>query len=287
MRYAITDLLPAADKANVCIPAFDIADGQREFLLGVLDACQKARCPALLLAWSGPHTLPVLEATIDFVNYHAERATVPVVLHLDHGPDEVVVAKALELGMRSVMYDGSALPLEENIRRTKALTELAHSHGAFLEGEIGRIGAELADGLGAHALTDPQEAAEFVRATGIDMLAPAVGNVHGFYKATPKLHFDLIAKIRQAVSVPLSLHGGTGIPCSDVCQAAKMGFRKINVATALHHAFSLSLRAASEPGMVGTEKPRGWQQVLAGGRAAVAAAAMEYIDGLGVGGLVP
>jgi ketose-bisphosphate aldolase len=283
LECTLTDLLPLAERRNVCLPAFDIAVGQREFLRGVLGACEQLRCPALLLAWAMPTTLVDLEACVEVVRFHAARASVPVVLHLDHGKDESVLAKALDLGFHSVMFDGSTLPLEENIRRTKAMADLAHAHGATIEGEVGRIGIEMTDGVGAHALTDPEEAARFVAATGIDMFAPAVGNSHGFYKAPPKLRLDLIERIAARVGVPLSLHGGTGIPLDDVRKAAALGMRKMNVATDLHKSFADGLRAACADG---AQAKFSWRKALESAGAAVCDTASRYIRGLGAEGLL-
>jgi len=277
------ELLALLESRRVCLPAFDIGTGQTDFLMGVLSACQAARCPALLLVWPAPEPYLDLAACVDLVRSVGRRASVPVLLHLDHAKDEAALARALELGFDGVMFDGSALPLEENIRRTKAAAELAHAHGAVIEGELGRIGAELGDGYGAGGLTDPDEAGAFVRQTGVDILAPAVGNAHGFYRKPPELQFGLIERLAAAAGVPLSLHGGTGIPAADVRRAATLGFRKMNLATFLHKRFADAL--AAEAGPLG-EKCFHWFRALGAARAAVAKQAAECIAELNAGGLV-
>ena len=269
------DWLAALDGPGLCLPAFDIAAGQSEFLLGVLGACEATRCPALLLVHAAREPYVGLAACAGVIRSRAARCSVPVMLHLDHGHDENIVTEALEAGFDGVMFDGSACPLEENIRRTRAMADLAHAHGALIEGELGLI-----DG-GTPA--DPQDAARFVRETKVDVLAPAVGNVHGFYKEPPKLRFDVIEQIAAATGVPLSLHGGTGIPLPDVCRAGRLGMRKMNIATALHQGFSDALRRSA------TDVPEGpsyWGKALAAGRGAVQDLASQYIRELHCEGLV-
>ena len=271
----LKEVIRLAEGERLCLPAFDVAGGQGDFLLGVLGACEAARCPAVLLVYAPAEPYVSLKACADVVASCAERSSVPVILHLDHGRDENVVADALEAGFDGVMFDGSAWPLEENIRRTKAMAELAHARGAAIEGELGRIdGGEL---------TDPADAAAFVRETQVDILAPAVGNAHGLYKQPPELRFELIERIAAAAGVPLSLHGGTGIPLSDVRRAASLGVRKMNVATGLHRRFSDALHSAAR--QTPQEEFR-WRKALAAGRAAVGAMAAEYIRELNCEGLV-
>lgn len=277
------ELLEILDSRNVCLPALDIAGGQGDFLRGVLGACETARCPAWLLVYAPAGAYDSLEACAETVAFHAARASVPVLLHLDHGREEQAVEAALACGFDSVMFDGSALPLEENIRRTRAMAELAHARGAAIEGEIGRIGATDRDGIGTHALTDPQDASRFVRETGVDILAPAVGNAHGLYEQPPKLRFDLIEQIAAETHVPLSLHGGTGIPLGDVRRAGQLGMRKMNVATGLHRRFSDALHAAA----AGVDRADfRWRSALKAAREAVRETALEIIRPLGCEGIV-
>ncbi|MHC4718218.1 MAG: class II fructose-bisphosphate aldolase [Planctomycetota bacterium] len=275
----LIDLMKGPGARGLCLPAFDIAGGQSDFLQGVLGACEQARCPAMLLVWAPGATYIGLDACVDLVASCARRASVPVVLHLDHGQDEGTVRRALELGFTSVMFDGSEHPLDENIRRTRAMAEIAHARGATIEGELGSFGQEQAEAGGASHLADPDEAARFVRETGVDILAPAVGNAHGFYKQPPKLRFDLVERIAATTGVPLSLHGGTGIPFEDVRRAGQLGMRKMNVASQLHRDFGDALQAAIGEGS-------GWRRALRAGRQAVGQRAAEIIRELGVEGLL-
>jgi len=281
MLASLNDVLPVLNERKVCLPALDIAGGQPDFFHGVLDACCETRCPALMIVWAGATYIGGLEACVEMASYYAARVDVPVILHLDHGTEEEV-RRALKAGFKSVMFDGSAEPLEENIERTRAMVRLARESGASIEGELGRFGRELGGGAGAHVMTDPEEAAVFVRETGVDLLAPGVGNAHGFTARTPKLHFDLIERI-AAAGTALSLHGGTGIPLSDVRRAGELGMRKINVASQLHRDYSEALKGCAD---LDTSRQYSWQDVLLAGRRAIRERALEYIRALGTEGLV-
>ena len=278
MLANLNDIRPALDARRVCLAGFDIAGGQTDFLLGVLRACEAARCPALLLLWAPSTSYMGLEACADLVGFFAKRSAVPVVLHLDHGRSEELVEQVLDLGFRSVMFDGSALPLEENIRRTREMARLAHGRGASIEGELGQIGSEQGQGVPGE-LTDPDQAVEFIRQTEVDFFAPSVGNAHGFYKSTPRLRFDLIGRIYERTGRPLSLHGGTGIPMEDVRQAARLGARKMNVATLIHKQFSDRIKQAA------AAEQFYWRKATDAGREAITAAVLEYIRELNLEGL--
>ena len=196
MLISLNEIMPAVQRKQVCLPAFDVGGGQIDFLLGLLEACQAARCPAVLLIYAPTATyFGSFELAVEMVDFYASRSSVPVVLHLDHSSDEQTVEQALQFGMRSIMFDASSSPLAENTRRTAAMAELCHAHGAAIEGELGRFGQEHGAGSEDAALTDPDEAARFVRETGVDCLAPAVGNAHGIYKHPPRLRFELIEKL--------------------------------------------------------------------------------------------
>jgi fructose-bisphosphate aldolase class II len=281
-KAGLNDVMPLLEQRRICLPAFDIAGGQPDFLFGVLQACEAARCPALLLVYAPAANYLGLEACADLVGSLAKRATVPVILHLDHGQSEELAQKAIDLGFNSIMFDGSALPLEENIRRAREVARLGHARGVLVEAELGRLGEEQSEGEGSAGLTHPEDAARFVRETGVDLLAPAVGNAHGFYTKPPKLRFDLIEEIAAKTRVPLSLHGGTGLPAEDIRKAASLGVRKLNIATQLHKTFGDALKAVAEP----SEKRFSWWKALAAGRTAIKDLVAGYICDLGAEGLV-
>lgn len=165
----------------------------------------------------------------------AQNAKVPVCVHLDHGTSLEMVYRALRIGFTSVMIDTSALPYEENLKITKNVTEIAHAMGVGVEAELGRLvtgesgaesGLENADPSAFY--TDPQEAEKFVKETGVDALAVAFGTSHGFYKAQPKLDFDVVRKCAAATGLPLVMHGGSGVSEEGFKAAIGAGIRKIN-----------------------------------------------------------
>jgi len=165
---------------------------------------------------------------------HAWQASVPVALHLDHGDSFERVMQCIGAGFTSVMLDASHLPFEENIAATQEVVRAAHACGVTVEAELGRIGGsetsvDVSDD--ATALTDPDEAGDFVARTGIDALAVAVGTVHGFYKGEPKIRLDLLEKIAKKVAIPLVLHGGSGTPDDVVRRAIALGVAKVNICT--------------------------------------------------------
>ena len=168
----------------------------------------------------------------------AKKASVPVVVHLDHGLSYDTCIKALELGFSSIMYDCSTDSYDDNVRKVKEMADIAHSYGATIEGELGHVGDNEGSAEGSHHLddpskyfTDPKLAKDFVEKTGVDALAIAVGNAHGAYKLPPKLDFERIRTIAKTVDVPLVLHGGSGLTDDDFRKAIKDGISKVNIFT--------------------------------------------------------
>ena len=184
-----------------------------------------------------------LKYIADIGKIAAESVTVPVALHLDHGTEREVL-QALALGFTSVMFDGDGLSFEENISITKRLCEVAHSVGACMEAEVGEVPKP--DGKAfdesAIALTQPDEAAQFAEATGIDTLAVALGSVHGLKTKRISLDLECLEAIRSRVSIPLVLHGSSGVSDNDIEQGIAMGLSKVNVATQLNQAFTGAIR---------------------------------------------
>jgi fructose-bisphosphate aldolase class II len=171
----------------------------------------------------------------------AENAAVDVALHLDHIEDDGLLRQAADFGFSSAMYDASKMDYADNVAATRNAAEWAHGKGLWLEAELGEVGGK----DGAHApgvRTDPGEAAEFVAATGVDALAVAVGSSHAMTERTAALDHALIARLRDALPVPLVLHGSSGVPDDELRQAVKAGMVKINIGTALNIAFSGAVR---------------------------------------------
>lgn len=178
----------------------------------------------------------------------ARNASVPVCVHLDHGISKEMIYRALRIGFTSVMIDASALPYEENLAFTKEITEISHAMGVSVEAELGRIVTKPEGAKTEDFYTRPEEAKAFVEATGVDALAIAFGTAHGFYKAQPKLDFDVVKKCREATGIPLVMHGGSGVSEEGFHQAINAGIRKINYYSYMSKAGYLAAKAEIEAG---------------------------------------
>ena len=218
----------------------------------IIRAAEKQRSPVMVQISSNEMRWFDLEPHV-FVNAFrdaAKDATVPVILHLDHTYDFDVVCRAVEAGFDSVMIDGSKLPFEKNISLTRKVVDFAHAHDVAVEAELGNIGgADQLETGGDEALyTVPSQAQEFVERTGCDTLAVSVGTAHGVYPtANPKIDFARLYEIRSLVSVPLVLHGGSGLPMTTVQQAIRGGIAKLNIATDLELIFQRIMNVSRIP----------------------------------------
>lgn len=233
MLVNLAELLQGAKEEKKAIGAFNVYN--LETILAVLDAAKSHSAPVIISFGEGYFSYAPIEAIAVVVKETSSHLNQPVVLHLDHAKELKSIARAIRCGFTSVMYDGSALPLSENIRNTKSIVEFAHAVGVSVEGELGYMNSEdgsFAPGLDlAQGYTRPQDAAEYASQTGIDALAVAVGNAHGIYKGTPQLDFNRLQDIAQAVGIPLVLHGCSGIPDEMIQKAVTLGVCKINVNT--------------------------------------------------------
>lgn len=239
---------------DFAVGAFNL--GGSQFVGAILAAAEELQSPVILSIH--PEELSHLQPPfVAFVRQAAIEASVPVAIHLDHGGSLDDVARALRLGYTSVMFDGSSLPYEENVHRTRAAVELAHSVGVPVEGELGTIGdaSDLTIEAGVEQrqslYTDPDLAVDFVERTGVDSLAVAIGTAHGMYPASlrPKLQLDLLAQISSLVRIPLVLHGGSDNTDEEVRRALSLGICKVNISSEMKRAFFQSLRKvlAAEP----------------------------------------
>ncbi|WP_018133019.1 class II fructose-1,6-bisphosphate aldolase [Effusibacillus pohliae] len=216
-----------------------------EFLQAIVETAEEERSPVILGVSEGAMKYMNIEYTVAMAKAAAEKATVPVILHLDHGSSYQVVLKCIRAGFSSIMIDASHYPLEENIAKTKQVVDACHTLGIDVEGELGRIGGvedDITVDEREATLARPEEAVRLVQETGIDALAPAIGSAHGLYKGDPELDFDRLAKIRDLTGVPLVLHGGSGIPDEDIRKAISLGVAKINVNTESQVAFTKKVR---------------------------------------------
>lgn len=239
------ELLAAADEGGYAVGAFNI--NNMEIIQAIIEAAEEERSPVIMQASQGAIRYAGMDYIVGLARVAARGASVPVALHLDHGPDFRQAMQCIRAGFSSVMYDGSQYPLEENIAYTRQVAEAAHTVGVSVEGEIGRL-VGIEDDVQVSelegALTSPEEAERFAEETGIDFIAVAVGTRHGFYKGEPKLDFDRLAEIRRRVDIPIVLHGGSGVPEHHIEKAISLGVRKINIDTELRHAFVTAVREA-------------------------------------------
>ena len=230
----LSEALKIAEKDNFAIGAFNI--GNYESCKAVIDCATEQKLPVIIQIFNRLFNDTKARDLSALVKEMAEHAGIPVVLHLDHGKTMAHVEKAIQYGFTSVMIDASEYDMEENIRLTKEVVALAHSHGISVEAELGRL---LPKGTihQENFLTVPEEAKEFAEATGVDALAVAIGTSHGFYKETPFIDLERLKAIRTLVKIPLVLHGGSCTPDAEVKQSILCGIRKINIATELHQAY--------------------------------------------------
>ncbi len=231
MLVNMKELLADAEKGDYAVGSFSVAN--MEMVLGVIKAAEELNAPVILQIAEVRLKQSPLEIIGPLMVAAAKSARVPVAVHFDHGKTMEKISQALEIGFTSVMFDGSHLPLDENIEMTKKVIEKAKQYGAAVEAEIGCVGGS-EDGSEDIAIncTRPEDAVRFEKETGVDALAIAIGNAHGNYKSTPKLRFDILSEVDSLTETPLVLHGGTGITPEDFVRCSKTGIKKINIATA-------------------------------------------------------
>lgn len=238
---AAAEVLHSAKKNRRGVAAFNVI--QIEHAEALVTAAERTKLPVILQISENAAKYhgaldPIALATLTI----ARSSTAPVVVHLDHATEEELVARAIGLGFTSVMFDGSALDYADNVRITTELAWRCREAGVWLEAELGEIGGK--DGVHAPGVrTDPAEAAEFVAATGVSALAVAVGSSHAMTTRDASLDFDRIAALAAAVSVPLVLHGSSGVQDDDIVRAVGAGLTKINIATHLNATLTAALRA--------------------------------------------
>ena len=237
------ELLIDAQRNKYAVGAFNVEN--MEMVLAVLSAAEETNSPVIMQ--TTPGTVKYAGADMYFANIRAaaRRTRIPVACHLDHGNSLAIAVQALHAGYTSIMIDGSKLPFEETTALTKTVTEICHAVNIPVEAELGRVGGK-EDGLdnsqSENPYTDPDEAAVFVERTGCDSLAVAVGTAHGVYKGIPHINFDVLAKIHEAVNIPLVLHGTSGVPDDQVIRCVSMGMCKVNYATDLRIAYTYGVK---------------------------------------------
>ncbi|MBE3562854.1 MAG: class II fructose-1,6-bisphosphate aldolase [Hydrogenibacillus schlegelii] len=229
---AMTELMRRAKRERFAVGQFNM--NNLEFVQAIMEAAELERAPLIFGVSEGALKYMGERYVVALARAAAEGSDIPVVLHLDHGSSFESVMRAIRAGFTSVMFDGSHLPFEENVRLTQEIVRVAHAMGVSVEGEIGRIGG-VEDDLSVEdeeaQITRPEEAIRFFEETGVDALAISVGTAHGIYKGRPKIRFHVIEAVARAIEAPIVLHGGSGVPEEDVRQAIALGVGKINVNT--------------------------------------------------------
>lgn len=245
MLMNMKTLLQVADEHHFAVPAFNIGSGQ--ILKAVMDSCEKLRAPVILSV----HPLEMRFQGNYFIAacvQAANTATVPVVLHLDHGSTQEEILLAIRHGFTSVMIDASQESFEDNIEITKSIVHIAAPLGISVEAELGTVGSTGTSSEGGAqniTYTDPDQAFEFIQQTGIDTLAIAIGTAHGLYPkgVEPKLELNLLKKIKDKVKIPLVLHGGSNNSDDEIAQAVALGVNKINISSDVKSAFYKQVHA--------------------------------------------
>ena len=245
MLMNMKEILAVAKEHRFAIPAFNISDWS--MFIGIMDLCEETDSPVIIeihpdeLRFTGP----------DFVAGVRERALkspVPVCIHLDHCGDFGTIIHAIQCGFTSVMFDGAELSFEENIAGARKVVEAAHPVNVSVEAELGTIGstnpADLEGGSAKIIYTDPDDAAKFVEASGVDTLAVAIGTCHGLYPANmkPELKLDILKEIAAKVDVPLVLHGGSNNPDKEIGKSVTLGINKINISSDIKVAYFEKMR---------------------------------------------
>lgn len=235
MLVSMKEMLSDAQKNKYAIPAFDVSN--YEMMKAVLDVCEEAKSPALLMGLGVDLEGKGLNLITSMVKEASKFYSIPVCFHLDHATDLEFIKRAVDAGFSSVMFDGSTLPFEENAKKTKEVTDFAHANGVTVEAELGHVGNAMVgnekDSVHnedpENTLTVPEEVKKFVEITNVDALAIAIGTAHGVYQKTPTLRIDRLDEITSVSNVPLVLHGGSGTPDDQMQMAIKHGITKINI----------------------------------------------------------
>ena len=244
MAFVTTkQVLSDAQKEGNAVGAFNVEN--MEMVQAVAAAAEELQAPVIMQ--TTPSTVKYADLAYFYANVRvaAEKASAPIVIHLDHGSSFELAMQALRTGYTSIMIDGSHGSFEENIAVSKAVADACHPSGIPVEAELGKVGGKEDDleGGEGNPYTDPQEAKIFVEKTGVDSLAVAIGTAHGVYKGTPKLDVERLSEIRKVVSIPLVLHGTSGVPDDSVRECIRRGICKVNYATDLRIAFSKGVKA--------------------------------------------
>jgi fructose-bisphosphate aldolase class II len=243
----VSELLKRAEAGGYAVGAFNC--NNMEIVQAIVAAAEAENAPVIMQASQGAIKYAGLSYIVAMAKLAAERTRVPVALHLDHGTSFEQAIQCIHAGFSSVMIDGSKLPLAENIKLTKRVLDVARAVDVSVEAELGKIGGTEDDISVSERdafFTDPEEAGNFVRETGVDSLAIAIGTAHGQYKGVPELDFNRLVKIKSLVNIPIVLHGSSGVPDDAIREAIRLGVRKVNIDTNIREAFVYAARKVLE-----------------------------------------
>lgn len=231
-------MLEDAQAGHYAVGAFNVEN--MEMVMAVVRAAEEMRSPVIMQTTPSTVKYAGLNYYLAMVKAAAARTDIPVAMHLDHGDSFDLAMRALRTGYTSIMIDGSHDAFEDNIALTRRVVDACAPSYISVEAELGKVGGKEDDleGGDGNPFTDPQQAKEFVERTGVNSLAIAIGTAHGLYKGTPKLDFERLSAIREVVSIPLVLHGASGVPDDAVRESITRGICKVNFATELRIAFS-------------------------------------------------
>ena len=239
MLVTSKEILDHAHQNGYAVGAFNI--NNMEILQAVIAAAEQEKAPVIVQTSEGAIKYAGIEYLSAMVHLAARKASVPVALHLDHGTTDATIIKCIANGWTSVMIDGSHYSLEDNIKTTNEIVKVAHAAGISVEAELGRLSG-VEDNISVEEkdaiYTNPKEAEEFVKRTGVDALAIAIGTAHGKYKGVPKLDFDRLTKIKGLLNMPIVLHGASGVSEDSIRNAVILGVNKINIDTDVRQAFT-------------------------------------------------
>lgn len=236
-------ILQHAHEKGYAVGAFNV--NNMEQVQAIIEAAEAMNSPVIIQASQGGLKYAGVEYIAEMTKAAAQKASVPVALHLDHGTDFKQIMLCIRHGFTSVMVDASKHPLEKNMEITKHIVETAHAVGVSVEAELGKIGGtedDITVDEKDATYTDPDEAERFVKETGVDCLAIAIGTAHGPYKGEPKLDFDRIKVIKEKLNIPLVLHGSSGVPQVSIKKAISLGMNKINIDTDIRMAFHKAVK---------------------------------------------
>ena len=248
MLVNLKEILQDAHREKYAVGLFNTTD--TDMLEAVISAAEELRAPVII--GTAEILLPAGELKLisPAILAAAKRASVPVVVHYDHGLTFARCMEALQLGFSGIMFDGSAGDYEQNVADTHEIVRIAHSFGAAVEGEIGHVGQADSDDQNAEQFyTKTEEALDFAARTGVDALAIAIGTAHGAYKSKPCLDLERLKQIRGALDLPLVLHGGSGLSDDDFRQAIACGISKVNIFTDLCLAGNRAMKEGLEMGL--------------------------------------